>query len=280
MKLSKAILTEVIVPRLPETHKGNFGRILCIGGDAQYGGAIIMCAQACVSSGAGLVTVITDSHNHAALHARLPEAMVVDWTDFATIGSLLKTADCLVVGPGMGLSAHSLSLLTFIKQTQTAQQTLILDGSALTLLAQEPLTFPFPQQIVITPHQKEWERLSRLPISLQTTEANRQKQKELGFTLVLKSYQTTIYTATTDYLNPFGNPAMATGGTGDTLAGMIASFIGQFGAVATNEKAICAAVVLHSYIADELAKNRYVVLPSDIAKAIPTFMHQFAQISS
>ena len=73
--LSKDILEEVITQRPSDSYKSNFGRVVLIGGNRQYGGAIIMSTEACINSGAGLTTVITDVKNHGPLHARCPEAI-------------------------------------------------------------------------------------------------------------------------------------------------------------------------------------------------------------
>ena len=78
MKVDDDLARQVITPRLRESHKGSYGRVLLVGGLYPYGGAIIMAAIACVNSGAGLVTVATDCENITALHAHLPEAMAFD----------------------------------------------------------------------------------------------------------------------------------------------------------------------------------------------------------
>ena len=88
MKLvSDRLLKKVIINRSPDSHKGNYGRLLLIGGTYPYGGAIIMAALAAVRSGAGLVTVATERENISALHAHLPEAMAFDLWEQATDGS-------------------------------------------------------------------------------------------------------------------------------------------------------------------------------------------------
>ena len=81
MIIDERLVQQVITPRPAESHKGTYGRTVLIGGNEQYGGAIIMSALATVNSGAGLTTVITAPKNHAPLHAHLPEAMCVDWHD-------------------------------------------------------------------------------------------------------------------------------------------------------------------------------------------------------
>ncbi|OQO70383.1 NAD(P)H-hydrate dehydratase [Enterococcus villorum] len=274
MRLDKCLLQKVITPRPPQSHKGTFGRTVLIGGNDQYGGAIIMSALATVNSGAGLTTVITDPHNHAPLHAHLPEAMCVNWQDKEQMLAIMEKADVLLIGPGLGTSSKSLDHLSFVLEKQKSHQWLVMDGSALTLFSENQLTLPFPKQTIMTPHQMEWQRISCLTIEEQTLENNQKKQREIGATVVLKSHQTTIYGQNDHYQNTAGSAAMATGGTGDTLAGMITGFLAQF---PKNDETVAAAVYLHSFIGDQLAQKQYVVLPTQISQEIPQWMHYFSQ---
>lgn len=272
MILDEQLLREVITKRPKHSHKGTFGRVVLIGGNQQYGGAIIMSALPAVNSGAGLTTVITDKKNHGPLHVQLPEAMVVDWYDQATCLTVIQQADVLLIGPGLGTSTFSLGLLQMVLKVQTNQQWLVIDGSALTLLAEAKLSLPYPEHTVLTPHQMEWQRLSGIAIATQTDQLNQEKQHELGAILVVKSHQTTIYNKENIYYNQSGSAAMATGGTGDTLAGMITAFLAQF---PQNDHTVAAAVYLHSFIGDHLAQTHYVVLPTLISQAIPQWMAHF-----
>lgn len=272
MELTDKILTEVITPRPQKSHKGTFGRVVLIGGNAQFGGAIMMSALAAVSSGAGLTTVLTDQKNHTPLHTLLPEAMVLDWNEREEMDEVLDSADVLLIGPGMGTSQKSQDLLKFILGKQTSKQWLVADGSALTLLAESAIRLPYPEKTVLTPHQMEWQRLSDIPIDQQLPEKNSAIQKKFGATVVLKSHQTTIYGQNGIYKNTVGSPAMATGGMGDTLAGIITGFLAQF---PKNDQTIAAAVYLHSLIGEELAKENYVVLPTSISAELPRYMKRF-----
>lgn len=269
-QLTEECLSMICV-RPKESHKGTFGRVVLVGGNHQYGGAIIMAAEACVRSGAGLVTVVTDPVNHTALHARLPEVMVVDWHNEELIQTVLSTADVCLIGPGLGLEQEQLELLLFVL-AQQEKQWLVIDGSAITLLAEHGLSLREPQQVVFTPHQKEWQRLSGLAIENQSELNNQKIQRSLKAAIVLKSHQTEIYSQQEPVQNPLGNPGMATGGTGDTLAGIISGFLAQF---PKQMSTIHAAVYLHSYIGDQLAKDRYVVLPTEISAALPYWMWKF-----
>lgn len=274
VQLNEKILHKVITKRPEISHKGTFGRVVLIGGNQQYGGAIIMSAEACIKSGAGLTTVVTAEKNHSALHARLPEAMVLAFWETTMIYQVLEKADVVLIGPGLGLDKTALTLLKGVLKSQKEQQWLVIDGSAISLFSEYNLTLKHPEQTVFTPHQAEWERLSGLSFIQQTDENNRAKQALLGAKIVLKSHRTTIYDeAIAYYQNSLGNPGMATGGTGDTLAGMITGFLAQF---EKNIDTVGAAVYLHSLIGDELAKDHYVVLPTSISEALPRYMKKYA----
>lgn len=271
-ELSQKNLSAVIRSRPKNSHKGTFGRAVLIGGNETYGGAIIMSAESCVKAGCGLTSVVTAEKNHTALHARLPEAMVLDWTLINGLTDLLDTADVILIESGLGLTSHSQKLLALVLQQQKPEQWLVIDGSAITLFAQHHYALKYPQQVVFTPHQMEWERLSGLKIGDQTIVQNQAVQKQIGATVILKSHRTEIYTTNAQFKNPLGTPAMATGGMGDTLAGMIAGFLAQFD---DKEAAICAAVYLHSLIGEALGTEQYVVLPTEISQNLPYYMKQF-----
>ncbi|MDN5414680.1 MAG: NAD(P)H-hydrate dehydratase, partial [Lactococcus raffinolactis] len=269
-KLTQEILEQTITKGANATHKGDYGRILIIGGTEQYGGAVIMNALAAVNSGSGLVTVATHPSNFTALHSHLPEAMVTDYTQDLT--AFITKADVVLIGSGLG---EQLAILTATLNSVRSDQILILDGSALTLLAEHQLDLP-DARIVLTPHEMEWQRLSQIEIAEQTPAKNLAALATFKPSpiLVLKKYQTEIYTADQVFQLTIGGPYQATGGMGDTLAGIIAGFSGQFRT--SLEQAVLAAVYAHSAIADDLAQERYVVLPTQISAEIPKLMHDYA----
>src|SRR5699024_12246640 len=102
---------EIIKKRPDHSHKGTLGKTLLIGGNAQYGGAIMMSAEACVNAGAGLTTIACDSTNKTALHARMPEVMIIDWNDEKAVTSVCSQADVLMIGPGLSKNKHSENLM-------------------------------------------------------------------------------------------------------------------------------------------------------------------------
>ena len=270
--ITEELVKDTITKRNEDSYKGTYGKVLVIGGDADMGGAAILTASAAVYSGAGLVTVATHKTNHPALHSRLPEAMAIDSADVKKVTEQVKKVDVIVIGPGLGLSKEAFILLTAVFSTVTEQQQTIIDGSAISLMAEYDLPYP-KTQAVYTPHLGEWEKLSGLAVSQQEPNANTKIQQKIGGTIVLKSNRTEVYVEDAVWKNIVGNPAMATGGMGDTLAGMIAGFTAQF---KDQEKAVLSAVFLHSKIGDELAAKQYVVLPTQIIEQIPSTMKEYS----
>ena len=272
--VSDNLLKKVIINRPPESHKGDYGRLLLIGGTYPYGGAIIMAALAAVGSGAGLVTVATERENISALHAHLPEAMAFDLREQERLMEQIRKASVILIGPGLAETPLEKSVLQLVLNLVDKRQILIMDGGALSLFAKQALPFP-SSQIIFTPHQKEWESLSGLPIESQD-ETSSQKvvdQFSEGTIVVQKGNRTRVFQSGVKdfYQLQVGGPYQATGGMGDTLAGMIAGFAGQFQQASLFER-VTAATYLHSAIADELAEEAYVVLPTEISRAIPRWM--------
>lgn len=270
--LDNSILTTTINKRPVISHKGDYGRVLLIGGNHNFGGAIVMATTACVYSGAGLVTTASNSLNLTSLHSWVPEAMFIDYYDTQMMVDAIAKSDVIVIGPGLGDNIGAFAILQSVLTSVTESQTLIIDGSAITLMSNHPVSLPTDTTMILTPHQMEWQRLSGIPIAEQTDLNNQQAAQNLGAIVVVKSHETTIYDGNDIYKNPKGTPAQATGGMGDTLAGMIGGFCAQF---KDPTKATLAAVYAHSAIAEQLAADNYVVLPHQISQEIPHFMKQY-----
>lgn len=271
--ITEQILRDVIKVRPEESHKGTFGRILLIGGHNNYHGAIIMSTLAAVNAGAGLVTTATDAQNIAAINIKLPEAMVIDLRQVSQIAELITKQDVIVIGPGLDTDDMSLALLHLVLTHVTVRQSLVLDGSALTLLAENNFKLPKTKLTVLPPHEMEWQRVSGIPVAEQTPTNNQRVVDKLGAVVVLKKHHSEVYQPT---LAPqqllVGGPYQATGGMGDTLAGMIGGFLAQF---PDKAQAVIAATYAHSAIAEEIARDQYVVLPTQISAALPTYMARF-----
>ena len=276
LRVDQTLLQQVIVSRQSDSYKGDYGRLLLIGGTYPYGGAIMMSALAAVESGAGLVTVATDQENIPALHSQLPEAMAFAVTDQELLADQIAKAGVILLGPGLKDNDLGTHLVQLVFDRVQSHQVLILDGGAISIYTR--LALPLPQaQLVFTPHQKEWEAMSGLAIGDQGEEATRQSLSQLppASILVQKGPQTKIWQqGQADYYQlTVGGPYQATGGMGDTLAGMIAGFVGQFPQAGLYERVVVASH-LHSAIADDLSKNAYVVLPTAISREIPKWMRE------
>lgn len=280
-EITEAILKKVITKRSSDTHKGDYGRILLIGGGENYGGAIIMSTSGAVNSGAGLIAVATHPVNLTALHARLPEAMFIDWRD-AKLANLIKNMDVVVCGPGLGMSDLAKQIMVILRRCTSEKQTVVLDASALDLISQDKSLLPTNAgHLILTPHQMEWQRLSQIRIPFQTDSANIDALNQLipdsNAMLVLKSNHTHIYDGKGQvFVNPLGNPGMATGGMGDTLAGIIGGFVAQFG---PSVDTVLAAVYIHSLAGDLINKDNYVVKPTEVSKVLPKLMKKYSELS-
>ena len=273
-EIDQALLKRVIIERPRSSHKGDYGRLLLIGGTYPYEGAIIMATLAAVNSGAGLVTVATDKENISALHSHLPEAMAFDLGDKQLLEHQLQKASVVLVGPGLVDDERGEELIQTVFFHSNQDQTLILDGGALSIFAKTGMKFP-KAHLVLTPHQREWQVLSGLDLTSQGAEETGEALKSFpsGTILVQKGPATRIWQAGQPdfYQLGVGGPYQATGGMGDTLAGMIAGFAGQFPRASLYER-VTVATYLHSAIAQELAEKNYVVLPTTISQHIPAFM--------
>ena len=277
--IDQGLLEKVIIERSRTSHKGDYGRLLLLGGTYPYGGAIIMAALAAVKSGAGLVTVGTDRENITALHIHLPEAMAFSLQDQHLLKEQLEKAEVVLLGPGLRDDAFGEDLVKEVSTSLRQNQILIVDGGALAILARTRLSFP-SSQLILTPHQKEWEKLSGITIEKQNeaTTASALTSFPQGTILVEKGSATRIWQADqSDYYQlQVGGPYQATGGMGDTLAGMIAGFAGQFKQAGLYER-VAVATHLHSAIAQELAQEHYVVLPTEISNCLPKVMNKISQ---
>ncbi|HFN7894455.1 TPA: NAD(P)H-hydrate dehydratase [Streptococcus pneumoniae] len=277
--INQTLLEKVIIERSRSSHKGDYGRLLLLGGTYPYGGAIIMAALAAVKSGAGLVTVGTDRENIPALHSHLPEPMAFSLQDQQLLKEQLEKAEVILLGPGLGDNAFGEDLVKQVFAGLKQNQILIVDGGALTILARTSLSFP-SSQLILTPHQKEWEKLSGITIEKQKEDATASVLTSFlqGTILVEKGPATRIWeVGQSDYYQlQVGGPYQATGGMGDTLAGMIAGFVGQFRQASLYER-VAVATHLHSAIAQELSQENYVVLPTEISRYLSKIMKIICQ---
>lgn len=213
-------------PRARGAHKGDFGHVLAIGGDAGMGGAIRLCAEAALRVGAGLVSAATRAENIAAINAARPEVMAHATTDAVALTPLFARANVIALGPGLGQSDWSRTLW---RAALDSHKPVIVDADALNLLAAQKATLP--PGSVITPHPGEASRLlewSRERIASDRYAAVRELATRLRCVAVLKGAGTLIAHERGDVaVCPWGNPGMASGGMGDVLTGVVAGLMAQ-----------------------------------------------------
>lgn len=189
----------------------------------------------------------------------------------------LEKAEVVLLGPGLRDDTFGENLVKQVFASLKKNQILIVDGGALTILARTSLLFP-SNQLILTPHQKEWEKLSGIAIEKQNegTTSSALTSFPQGTILVEKGPATRIWqVGQSDYYQlKVGGPYQATGGMGDTLAGMIAGFAGQFRQASLYER-VAVATHLHSAIAQELSQENYVVLPTEISNCLPKVMKRY-----
>ncbi|MGI4751126.1 MAG: NAD(P)H-hydrate dehydratase [Janthinobacterium lividum] len=248
-------------------HKGTFGHALLIAGQAKTMGAALLCSSAAVYAGAGLTTLCLPELGLTALNAAIPEVMAIvreekqlpdiEWEKFTVIAA----------GPGLGKDSQHLMEDLF----KNYKKPIVLDADALNMLSENSAWWPLiPQNSILTPHVKEFDRLFGHHNSwwerLQTAIKQAIEKKVV---IVLKNQYTIV--ANTDgqlHFNQTGNPAMGTGGMGDTLTGIITAFVAQG---YTSFEAAFLGVFIHGKAGDELAlKNKLsTVLPAQVMVQVP-----------
>lgn len=273
--------------RPPETHKGNAGHVLIIAGSPNKLGAALMTSKACLRMGAGLGTLALPQKAFDRIPSGFLEIMYepmpasVDGL-FASkaihqLARLWQDKQVLAIGPGMGMSR---SIKTLIREIiLRCPIPMVIDADGLNALqGQLKVLKQARAPIVLTPHPGEMARL--LGMTTATLQRYRLKKamefaRRYQVTVVLKGYRSVI--AVPDgkaYINPTGNPAMATAGMGDVLTGMIAGLLAQ-GHEWT--RAITGAVYLHGYAGDRLAERMgdRGLLAGDLIDSIPFTLKEF-----
>ncbi len=248
-----------LLPRRRNTHKGESGHVLCIGGDEGSGGAIALCAEAALRAGAGLVSVATRPAHVPALLARRPEAMVRAVESSDDLAPLVARARVVAVGPGLGQGEWGQALFHHALRSGLP---LVVDADALNLLpaAAHPL-----QDAVLTPHPGEAARLlacNAADIQRDRVGAARAIAQRYAAVVVLKGAGTVVASGQATRIVAAGNPGMAVGGMGDLLTGIIASLRAQ-GLSAFD--AASAGALLHGLAGDAAAwDGERGLLPSDL----------------
>ena len=269
-----------LLKRSPDTHKGDYGHALVLGGSPGLTGAVCLSAKAALKIGAGLVTVGIPSSLNKIFEIKLTEVMSLPLEDdkgcialgaFKELQKYLNKIDNIILGPGASLKPATQSFI--IKVLEKIDKPLVMDADAITALAQnlDVLNKRKTKSLVLTPHLGEFSRLVKLDVS-----EIKKKRKKLAsefalrynLTLVLKGSHTVVTDGKKIFENDTGNPGMASVGSGDVLSGMIGGLISQ---KLDHFEAAKLGVYLHGLAADCAVKDKTQVclIASDLIEYLP-----------
>lgn len=253
--------------RNANAHKGDFGTVLVVAGSEAMLGAAVLCASGALRGGAGLVQVALPEKLQPLLPLAVPGATTVS-RGAAELRKAVSNATAIVVGPGLGATAATRSLVRSV--LRASRVPVVLDADALNVLA--PLEAPpaTRAKLVLTPHPGEAGRL--LGSDSKRVQADREGALQAlcersRAVVVLKGAGTLVGYGGSCYTNRSGNPGMATGGSGDVLAGLLGALMAQG---LQPFAAACLAVDVHGRAGDLAAKTvgQHGLLASDLPMAI------------
>lgn len=276
MTYDKKELGNLLPERKEDSHKGSFGRVLMITGSPGMAGAAYLSATAAYTVGAGLVQIYTAEENRQVLQGLLPEAIISCYREYdeEKLDQLIGWADVICIGCGLGQSSRSEKIL--LHTIEKAKCPCVIDADGLNLLAgRKDLYKKLGKNMILTPHMKEMSRLTGISVSEiveRRFEVLHRFTKESPCICVLKDSRTIVAQKDRqNFLNLAGNAAMAKGGSGDVLAGVITGLLAQgmdgFQSAVTG-------VFLHACGGDEARdkKGGYSVLARDLIHGIQVAM--------
>ena len=249
-RIDRSMIRALLPPRQRNAHKGDFGHVLIVGGGPGMSGAVRLCGEAALRSGAGLVSVATHPAQHAVVASGRPELMCHATENAADLAPLMERATTIAIGPGLGTGAWSRSMFDTVMQCGLP---LVVDADALNLLRESEVRRP---DWILTPHPGEAARL------LECTVGEVQEDRcgaltkiadRYGGTAVLKGSGSLVTAAAgANWLCTAGNPGMAAPGMGDVLTGIIAAMRSQG---LSAEMAAVAGVDIHAHAGDAAAAS-------------------------
>lgn len=267
---------ELLPRRRQDSHKGSYGKVMCLAGSARFRGAAALAAEGALRAGAGLVTLASVEPVIAAVAARCPECVFLPCRQSAGGGvsaqsgkavlEKVRGMEVLLFGPGLGDTDDTAALLEQLGPSAGCALVLDADGlNAASKMDALPRSPGLP--LILTPHPGEMARLC----GLTTAEVNAGREgiaagyaRAEDCVVVLKGHRTIVAGPDGEvFVNPTGNPGLSRGGSGDILAGMIAGLAAQ--GLSPLDAAVCG-VWLHGAAADQCAKRlgQYGMLPHDL----------------
>lgn len=271
-------IMDLLPERAADSHKGNYGRILLICGSRGYTGAPALAAMGAMRTGAGLVYLAVPDIIYEIEAMKLTEPIVLPLPDeYGCIGEtaamevskLLCNKDAVLIGPGLGQGKGVFSVVRTV--LEEFEGPVVLDADGINVLTEHmdilrERTCP----TILTPHPGEFARITLELTGDRVTDACRFAESYHTI-LLLKGHRTVITDGRTTFINKTGNPGMAVGGTGDVLAGIIVSLLGQ--GLQPLEAAACGAW-LHGAAGDICAREigEYGMLPSDMLQVLPRLL--------
>ncbi|MDB4238442.1 NAD(P)H-hydrate dehydratase [Gammaproteobacteria bacterium] len=228
-------LKNLLPNRAKDSHKGNFGKVLICAGSPGMGGAGILASEASLFCGSGLVTLVTDTSNVSSSLLRNPEVMItgVDMVEGVNIDLKIKDHNVILYGPGIANTAFAKTILDKILKSANNSK-IILDAGALHIAASsKSLIKKSNKTILMTPHPGEAAIL--LNISIEEVQRDRfSAAKQIADTygasiVILKGMGTVVFDSKNNksFISSCGGPELATGGTGDVLAGVLTALLAQ-----------------------------------------------------
>ena len=269
---------KILPDRDPFAHKGKFGKILLLCGSEGFTGAAALAAMGALRSGAGLVFLGVPRSIYTIAAVKLTEAIVFPLPDvdgklsrdaISEILERLPKMDAVLLGPGLGQSQGVSEVVKAV--LVRADCPVVLDADGINVMAQHmDILRGRKAATILTPHDGEFARLGGV-IGGDRVAAAERMAKDLGCIMLLKGHRTTITDGSTTYINQTGNPGMAVGGSGDVLAGVIVSLLGQ--GIDPLEAAACGAW-LHGAAGDRCAEEmgQYGMLPTDMLNVLPRLL--------
>lgn len=276
--INKQNIAEYLPVRQLDTHKGNYGKILLICGSKGYTGAAALSALGALRSGAGLVYLAVPESIYAIEAIKLLEPIVISLPDrdgkfsadgIPEIEKLLSKMDAVLIGPGIGQSEDVVSVVRTI--VEKFQGPLVIDADGINVLSQhKDILRDRTASTVLTPHDGEFVRLGGILTNDRIGNAS-ELASNLGCTVLLKGHRTVITDGKVCYISETGNPGMAVGGSGDVLAGIIVSLLGQ--GIPPLQAAACGAWI-HGAAGDICAEEigQYGMLPQDMVNVLPRLL--------